>query len=158
MINFGFIIGLRPPGKLSGFSFRNKSLFYILTYMLELHSGQSGEKIIVTLKELSTLDDPNYLFVFEHVETKTVVAVVMGADESLFTDRYNQFDINTAVLFADKPNGEWHYTAYEQASGSNIDPSLAFAPVEYGKMLLYSETEFEMQVYDQPVTFKSYGG
>lgn len=126
--------------------------------MLELHSGQSGEKIIVTLTELATLDSPNYLFVFEHVTTKQVVAFVAGADESEFIYRYNQFDIDTDSLFADKPIGEWHYSAYEQESQSNIDPSLSLQPaLEFGKMILYGETEFEFDMYNQPVTYKSYG-
>jgi hypothetical protein len=126
--------------------------------MIELHTGQSGEKIIVTLTELATLSSPHYLFVFKHVLTKQVVAFVAGADESTFPYRYNQFDIDTAVLFLDKPSGEWHYTAYEQVSNSNINPSLALQPaLEYGKMILYAETEFEYDMYDQPVTYKAYG-
>lgn len=126
--------------------------------MLELHSGQSGEKIIVTLTELAMLNAPNYLFVFEHVLTKQVAAFVVGADESDFTYRYNQFDIDTATLFADKPIGEWHYRAYEQISDSNTNPSLSIQPaLEFGKMILYGETEFEFDMYNQPVTYKSYG-
>lgn len=126
--------------------------------MLELHSGQSGEKIIVTLTELATLATPNYLFVFEHVTTKQVVTFVAGADESEFAYRYNQFDIDTDTLFDDRPIGEWHYAAYEQASPSNTDPSLALQPaLEFGKMILYGETEFEFDMYNQPVTYKSYG-
>lgn len=126
--------------------------------MLELHTGQSGEKIIVTLTELATLDSPNYLFVFEHVLTKAIIAFVAGADESLFTYRFNQFDIDTSVLFLDKPSGEWHYRAYEQASDSNTDPDLALQPaLEFGKMLLYGAEQFEFDMYNEPVTYKAYG-
>jgi hypothetical protein len=124
--------------------------------MLELHAGQSDEKIVVTLSELTTIDSPNYLFIFTHVLTKQSVAVVMGADESSFPYRYNQFTIDTATLFDGKPDGEWHYIAYEQASPSNTDPSLAGSIVEQGKMLLYAPAEFEYDMYNQPVTYKAY--
>lgn len=138
--------------------FRNISPVLILTDMLELHTGQSGEKIIVTLTELATLDSPKYLFVFKHVESKTVVAFVAGVDESGFPYRYNQFDVDTSVLFLDKPSGQWDYQAYEQVSGVNLNPALALQPaLETGKMILYADSELEYDMYNQPVTYKAYG-
>lgn len=127
--------------------------------MLELHAGQSGEKIIVTLTELQTLNEPYYLLRFVHVLTKNVVSVIKAPadDESLHPSRYNQFDIDTAVLFLNQPPGEWHYRMYEQASSTNIDPALA-SLLENGKMLLYAASEFDYTIYDTPTTFKSYQG
>lgn len=126
--------------------------------MLELHTGQSGEKIVVTLTELQTLSNPYYLFVFEHITTKNIVAFVAGADESLFPYRYNQFDVNTAILFDNQPPGQWNYTAYEQVSPTNIDPTLATGILEYGKMILYKINEFEFEQYNEPVKYKAYNG
>jgi hypothetical protein len=127
--------------------------------MLELTTGQTNEKIIVTLSELTTLAAPNYLFIFEHITTKNIVALVMGADESLFPERFNQFEINTMVQFADQPPGKWNYTAYEQASPANKDPLLAVQPaLEYGQMNLYKTEDFDYDKYNEPVTYKSYNG
>lgn len=126
--------------------------------MLELNIGQDSEEIVVTLKELATLANPNYLFVFTHVTTKAVVAFVAGADQSDYPERTNQFNINTDALFGLKPPGEWHYTAYEQVSAVNVNPVLALGIVEYGKMRLYRENEFEYTQYDEPVTYKAYNG
>jgi hypothetical protein len=128
--------------------------------MLELNTGQSGEKIIVTLTELQTLDEPYYLFRFVHVVTKQVVSFIKGQidDESDYPSRYNQFDIDTAVIFLNKPVGEWHYEVYEQPGAVNTDPVLATTLLEKGKMLLYAATPFEFETYNEPVTFKTYNG
>lgn len=128
--------------------------------MIELNTGQSGEKIIVTLTELQTLDEPYYLFIFSHVVTKEVVKFIKGQidDESDYPSRYNQFDINTGVVFNDKPAGEWHYQVYDQASSTNLNPALATTLLENGKMLLYPATPFEYTKYDEPVTYKTYNG
>lgn len=130
--------------------------------MLELQAGQTGQKIIVTLNELQTLDEPNYLFRFVHVLTKQVISFIRGQadDESGYPSRYNQFDINTAVTFLNKPVGEWHYTVYEQVGAVNTDPDLATGLLESGKMLLYPAAinEFAYDMYEEPTTYKTYQG
>lgn len=126
--------------------------------MLELHTGQTSEKIIVTLTELQTLSNPYYLFVFEHTTTKNIVAFVAGADESAFTDRFNKFTIDTAVTFAYQPPGMWTYTAYEQDGAINTDPDLAAGILEYGKMILYKADDFAYTKYNEPVTYQAYNG
>jgi hypothetical protein len=127
--------------------------------MLELHFGQTNEKIVVTLTELQTLASPYYLIVFEHVTTKDIVTLLTNEDESLYPERYNQFNIETDVLFLDKQPGDWRYTAYEQESDSNTDPALALRPpLEYGQMKLYKESEFEYTKYNEPTSYKTYNG
>lgn len=127
--------------------------------MLQLTAGQSGEKIVVTLNELKTLTDPYYLFVFTHVGTGEVVNLIRASaeDESLFQARYNKFNVDTDAVFLNKPPGEWHYTAYEQASSNNTDPDLATGTLEYGKMYLLPAVEFSREMYDNsPRRFKMY--
>lgn len=128
--------------------------------MLELHIDQSDEKLIVTLTELVTLDEPFFLFRFKHVETKQVVSFVKGPndDESDYPYRYNQYSIDTAIVFAEQPAGEWHYEVYEQESADNTDPDLATGLIESGRMLLYRASEFEYTMYNQSSTFKTYNG
>lgn len=126
--------------------------------MIELVRGDVSEMIIVTLNEKKTLASPFYLFVFTHAETKVAVAFVAGADQSLFQDRYNQFEINTAVKFLNKPDGEWLYEVYEQESDSNINPTLSTSLVENGKMRLRETSDFTYTEYNQAVTYKAYDG
>lgn len=126
--------------------------------MIELVQGNISERIIVTLNEKKTLENPFYLFVFTHSVTKGVVAFIAGADQSLFPDRYNEFEINTAVKFLNKPTGEWLYEVYEQESDTNTNPANSTGLVENGKMRLRDSEEFEYTAYDQGVTYKAYDG
>lgn len=128
--------------------------------MLELNIDQAGEKIILTLDELKTLDEPYYLLVFSHVETKSVVSFIRGQidDESPYPSRYNQFNVDTSSVFVDKPVGEWHYSVYEQLSAVNLDTALATGLLEKGKMMLRPATDFEYEKYNTLTTYKAYNG
>ena len=126
--------------------------------MIYLNTANNSEKIIVTLTELTTIDPVYYLFVFTHVLTKQVVAYLPSPDESAYPERYNEFDIDTSVVFEDKPNGEWHYVAYQQDNDINTDPDLTDGEVENGKMMLTTGADLEFTQYDAPTTYKSYNG
>lgn len=129
--------------------------------MIELTAGQSDQEVIVTLTELKTLDEPNWLFRFVHVGTGEVVSFVkLSADDfSDYPSRFNKFIVDTLTVFSGKPPGEWHYTVYEQASVVNTDPDLATGAVEYGKMYLLPAAEYATDMYDNsPRTFKMYQG
>lgn len=128
--------------------------------MLELQINQAGQKIILTLVELKTLDDPYYLFVFRHIETKQEVKIVRSTadDESGFPSRYNQFNIDTSTVFLGKPAGSWNYEVYEQESAVNTDPALATGLIEKGKLILYAAAEMEFEKYNTPTSYKTYNG
>lgn len=128
--------------------------------MLQFRQNDTAVAIILTLTELITLPEPNFLFVFTHVTTKDKVAFVESAidDESNYLDRYNEFTINPAVLFAGMQPGEWHYQVFEQEDAVNLDPALAGGVLEYGKMILERPTDFVYSLYDSPSTFKTYNG
>ena len=126
--------------------------------MVYLNTANSEDKIVVTLTELTTLDSPFYLFVFTHVLTKRVVAWVAGSDESSYPQRYNKFEINTTTVFADEPNGEWHYIAYQQSNDTNTNPALADGEVENGKMILTTGAELEYTKYNSATSYKAYNG
>jgi len=149
-----------PRSVKRGFFFSNKSTDFIYTSVIELTKGQTSEKIIVTLNELKTLNEPYYLFVFTHVTTKEVVNIIYaeGADESSYPERSNQFDINTQSVFGTKPVGQWNYTVYEQESDTNTDTENATGIVEYGKMILKPSTDFAYEEYNTTTTFKTYNG
>lgn len=104
--------------------------------MLIIRKGQSNT-IVVTLNEKNTLSNPNYLFEFENKVTKAK-AYCVPTDISQYKDRYNEFAITETANPANlnqitlATTGEWVYRIYEQASSTNINPSLAGAIVETG--------------------------
>lgn len=126
--------------------------------MIYLNTANNSEKIIVTLTELTTIDPVYYLFVFTHVLTKSVVSFIPVSDESAYTERYNKFNIDTAAVFEDQPNGEWHYKVYQQTGDSNTNPDLTEGEVENGKMMLTAGPELEFTQYEAATAYKAYAG
>lgn len=128
--------------------------------MLEFKQDDMTAVLILTLTELVSLPDPYFLFVFTHVTTKDIVAFLKFSDddESPHPERYNQYTIEPVSLFASMPPGEWHYQVHEQASDTNLDPALAGAVLEFGKLILDRSTEFAFQQYDSLTSFKTYNG
>jgi len=128
--------------------------------MLQFKQDDTAAVLILTLTELVTLQDPNYLFVFTHALTNDVVAFVKLNidDESNYPQRYNQFTIDPSVVFDGRQPGEWHYKAYEQASDMNTDPSAAGSLLEQGKMLLDRSEAFAFDMYNSTSSFKTYNG
>jgi hypothetical protein len=128
--------------------------------MLQFKQNNTAATMILTLTEFVTLTPPYYLFVFTHVTTKDVVVFVKAEadDESDYPQRFNQFTINAATVFANKQPGEWHYKVYEQASAVNIDPAASGNILEYGKLYLDRATDFSYTQYDSATTYKTYNG
>lgn len=127
--------------------------------MIELSAANPSEKIIVTLTERTTINEPFYLFVFRNVTTKDIVIIIYSSDddESEYPQRYNQFEINMAA-FAGKMFGHWNYAVYQQDNGENTDAESADILLEKGKMILYGANGFAFEMYEQPTTYKTYQG
>jgi hypothetical protein len=127
--------------------------------MLLLTLGQTAENIVVTLNEKKILTEGYFLFVFTHYTTKQVVYKIysMLADDSDYPDRFNQFVINTSVVFASCPTGMWKYNVYEQVGGSNTVVD-GLTELEEGILELKPATEFEPEIYSQSQSYKVYGG
>jgi len=121
--------------------------------MIYFTKGQTNE-IILTLKEKQTLDSPNFLFVFTHRGTNTIVKFVKlnNTDTSLYKDRFNSFSILTNTYFQSSQLGEWEYEIYEQTSSTNTDPSLATKLLETGIMRLNGDA-MEYTQYETNNTF-----
>lgn len=112
----------------------------------------STSTIVLTLTEKQTLTSPNYLFWFKSRGTNQEVKFVIlnAADQSPHKDRYNQFDIVVNTHFGSSPEGDWEYKIYEQASTTNLDPTLATSLLETGIMrLLDSGNLLEVNVYSE---------
>jgi hypothetical protein len=128
--------------------------------MLKCKQDDTAVDLIVTLTENVSISQPNYLFVFVNIVTKDVVAFVKleSDDESDYPDRYNQFTIDAATVFAGYQPGYWDYTVYEQEDSANLDPALSGALLENGQLLLSRAVDFEYNKYDSPTSFKTYNG
>ena len=116
--------------------------------------------MILTLTELVSVSVLYYLFVFTHVTTKDIVAFVKAEadDDSDYPQRYNQFTVDAAAVFAGKQPGEWHYEVYEQGDADNLDPNNTNGLLEKGKLMLGRSTEFEFTMYEQSTRYKTYNG
>jgi hypothetical protein len=122
--------------------------------MLHLQQGQQAEHIVLTLAELQTLsEDFKYKFVFTHGTTKQVVTFFLtGADdESTYSERYNEFVINTSDVFEDRPPGEWLYQVFETDLQEVVTVEL-----ENGKMYLLESTAYTPTKYNVATTYTAY--
>lgn len=128
--------------------------------MLHFTVGNTAQTFVVTLNEKKTLSNPYYLFVFEHVTTKTVYKFVLNSasDLSAYPTRFNKFEISVPARFSNAMQGDYIYDIYEQASSTNTDISLTGAKVETGRMKLDDNTAFEYEKYDGAQTYKTYAG
>lgn len=126
--------------------------------MLLFTFGQT-EEMIVTLNERRTLSAGYYLFLFENVTTRDQVTKIFNFsdDESSYPDRYNQFPIVTSTLFAGQNTGHWTYRVYEQASGTNVDPT-GLNEVETGILQLKPATVDSYVENTGATTFTQYEG
>lgn len=127
--------------------------------MLQLNNAFSAQTIILTLTELQTINNPYYLFVFTQSTTKQVVSFIKSSDddESDYPERYNQFTINTAQLFAGAQAGEWVYTVYQQDDDTNTNTA-GLPVLERGKMQLQTGSSFSYTTYNLNTTYKAYNG
>jgi hypothetical protein len=125
--------------------------------MIKLTKGNT-ETLILTLKEKQTILDANFLMVFQSRTTNDKVKFVLvnSADQSLYQDRYNEFDVVVNTYFADVEEGWYTYTVYEQASPSNTNEANAGAIVETGLMFLSDGQDVTTTKYNNPTSYKVY--
>ena len=119
--------------------------------MLHLTKGNTADHIIVTFTERKTLATPTYRVTFTHVVLKDVVVLDLlpAADISIYPERFNEFIIDTSVVFAASTDGQWQYKVIELTT--NIE-------IENGKMKLSKATDFSFTGYQPATTYKGYGG
>jgi len=103
--------------------------------------------IVLTLTEKTTISNPNYLFEFKDNQTKELIYFI-AQDTSSFKERFNKFTItekaNPNNLIGEVElilDGQYAYTIREQASTTNLNPSLSGAIVETGKVTVTDTDE-----------------
>ena len=126
----------------------------------------SNNECILTLNELATLTNPNYLFKLTSegtLESKIFIAF----DVSAYPERFNQFTIteSTSEILTSgtvelSPAGQWLYEVYEQVSSTNLDPALCdnTTPIEKGKVLVVGTNPVTYKKRSNTINYKGYGG
>ena len=89
--------------------------------------------LVFTLNEKKTLANPYNLVRMESRTSRAVKRFILPAEQSGFTERFNQFTITetsgaeilTSGVITLKPTGFWDYNIYEQLSSTNTDELLS---------------------------------
>jgi hypothetical protein len=129
-----------------------------------LINKNSSNIVCLTLTEKTTITNPTYLFKFTNDLTRESILFI-GLDTSLYTDRYNKFNIietsgandllNSTVTL--NPTGFFSYKIFEQASTTNLLESATGALIESGKVKVVG-TDTTHTVYNSGVKkYKAYG-
>ena len=98
-------------------------------------------KVVVTLREFTTISNPFYLFEFISDDTNDS-KIFTGADISTNINRYNEFNIELTTSTEDLLNsviklplkGFYTYNIYSQVSSTNLDLANITELVEVGKV------------------------
>lgn len=129
----------------------------LLNNMILLTQGQTSETFITTLYENVTIVNPVFLFEFKNVTTKSIVKFFKSysVDESIARQRYNEFRINTALLFGNEA-GQWQYKVYQTNNEISQDTT-GLILLENGKMTLKAAV-INIKGYNPTTTYKGYAG
>jgi len=106
--------------------------------MIVINKGTSNV-IDLTLSENVTITNPYFLFRFVNDDTNVEYACII-TNTSLYTERYDRFDLIEGTTVTLGANGFYHYYVYEQASAVNLDYNSAGACLEYGKANVTNST------------------
>lgn len=117
---------------------------------MQLRKSTVNTNVPLTLEEKTTLTGTvYYLFEFENDTTKTKyyqiftdisVAGVARQNSNLFNiEVINSGSGANKIILGNV--GQYHYTIYQQASSTNLDPDLASGIVERGMMWLSDATD-----------------
>ena len=117
---------------------------------MQLRKSTVNTNVPLTLEEKTTLTGTvYYLFEFENDTTKVKYYQIFTDVSVVGVARQNSNLFNIEVINSGSGSnkiilgnvGQYHYTIYEQASSTNLDPDLASGIVERGMMWLSDATD-----------------
>ena len=116
---------------------------------LKILKGQSNA-IVLTLSELANPSVANnWLFVFTQEQNHEIIGVTFLTDNSIHTDRYNEFELDEPTDVEFPFLGAYQYEVYQMPNTESTDYSNALR-VEIGKVLVVdAETTIS---YDAQIT------
>jgi hypothetical protein len=103
--------------------------------MLRIERNQAST-LIVTVSELTTIANPNYLFQFIEEQSGDEVYCIL-TNISTGIPRYDEFIVTDGVDVTFPYNGFYTYKIYQQTSSVNLDPDLSQGLVEEGRAHVY---------------------
>ena len=122
---------------------------YIYLKMILFEKGTIKD-LVLSLEKV-TIESPIYLFEFVNDITNEIV-IFEALNESLYIERYSEFEINVNDYFLNATEGFWTYQVFEFQEEPEIKKQL-----EIGKMKLVGEaftfTEYNGQSEDF-ITYK----
>lgn len=90
-------------------------------------------RLVVTLTELTTIENPTYLWVVRCEQTHEVYTFILE-DVSEFKERYNEFMLDEGQDVTFNQTGYYYYEVHEQESTTNLLPNLSGQIVEVGRI------------------------
>ena len=109
--------------------------------MVIINKGQSNA-VTLTLTEKVSLSVPYFLFRFVSDDTNVEKTFIMP-NTSIYTNRYDEFNLIEGTTVTLSPTGFYHYYVYEQASAVNLNYLLSGALLEAGKVKVIGTTVTE---------------
>ena len=109
--------------------------------------------VVLTLREVSTLSSPYYVFVFKSDDTG-VEKVFTGVDVSANIVRYNEFNIEVNPVedlensVVDLAKGFYKYKIYTTSVQNDLDLNNVEGLVESGKVYVDGDEQLTKSVYD----------
>jgi len=125
--------------------------------MLTIDKTQTTNTLVVTVSELTTLDNPFYLLVILSPYTNKVYRIQLPGNNSENKIRYDEFVVETSV-FNSVDAGMYNYAIY-QAAVETLDENALGEPVEIGFLRVISPTADEyvsLPVEDRQDTYLVY--
>ncbi len=111
--------------------------------------------LIVTVTELTTIANPNYLFEFIHEQSfKSYVCILSNISSS--TERYDEFILIDGIDVDFEYNGSYLYNIYQQTSAINTDVNNTDGIVETGRAEVIEAAAADI-FYESPIEFNIYG-
>ena len=95
---------------------------------------------MVTVTELTTITNPEYVFQFEHEQTSEKVACILS-DTSTSATRYNEFEIIDGTDVTFPYSGNYIYRIFEQANGTGTTTVTGLNMVEKGRAYVFDTDE-----------------
>lgn len=108
----------------------------------------------MTVTELTTIPNPNYLFEFIHEQSFNTQTCVL-ANVSTTIQRFDEFVLVDNVDVDFIYDGFYTYNIYQQSSPSNLDPVNSQGLVETGRAHVV-EADSPSYEYDSPIYFNIY--
>ncbi|NBV92791.1 MAG: hypothetical protein EBR91_11595 [Flavobacteriia bacterium] len=110
--------------------------------------------LIVTVTELTTIPNPNYLFEFIHEQSFNTQTCVL-TNVSTTTQRFDEFVLTDGVDVNFIYDGFYIYNIFQQSSPGNLDPVNSQGLVETGRAHVV-EADSPSYEYDSPIYFNIY--